>query len=195
MRSPTANVSKFADSQFSLHFRPPRTGRNPKTGDAVALPGKHVPHFKPAGTARARQLGDSPANGRLIGSSGQLKIQSVSAKLGPRPEPNHMRLIRCWLHCLVSPLGSPSAHSTRNPSRWTLASPLSKRRWASASCWPCWPRPDRRHGDQRQRGIALARRLALAARRDSVPANKLEGVERGVLDQWFWFVLLLPWRL
>ena len=32
---------------FSLHFRPPRTGRNPKTGDAVALPGKHVPHFKP----------------------------------------------------------------------------------------------------------------------------------------------------
>ena len=32
---------------FSLHFRPPRTGRNPKTGEAVALPGKHVPHFKP----------------------------------------------------------------------------------------------------------------------------------------------------
>ena len=32
---------------FSLHFRPPRLGRNPKTGDSVALPGKHVPHFKP----------------------------------------------------------------------------------------------------------------------------------------------------
>ena len=32
---------------FSLHFRPPRMGRNPKTGDAVALAGKHVPHFKP----------------------------------------------------------------------------------------------------------------------------------------------------
>jgi integration host factor subunit beta len=32
---------------FSLHFRPPRTGRNPKTGDAVSLPGKYVPHFKP----------------------------------------------------------------------------------------------------------------------------------------------------
>src|SRR3546814_6727370 len=28
---------------FSLHYRPPRTGRNPKTGDAVALPGKYVP--------------------------------------------------------------------------------------------------------------------------------------------------------
>ena len=25
---------------FSLHYRPPRTGRNPKTGAAVELPGK-----------------------------------------------------------------------------------------------------------------------------------------------------------
>jgi integration host factor subunit beta len=39
---------------FSLHFRPPRTGRNPKTGDAVALPGKHVPHFKPGKELRER---------------------------------------------------------------------------------------------------------------------------------------------
>jgi len=39
---------------FSLHFRPPRTGRNPKTGDAVALPGKHVPHFKPGKDLRER---------------------------------------------------------------------------------------------------------------------------------------------
>src|SRR3546814_9868314 len=31
---------------FSLHYRPLRTGRNPKTGDAVALPGKYVPHFQ-----------------------------------------------------------------------------------------------------------------------------------------------------
>ena len=32
---------------FSLHFRPPRMGRNPKTGDSVALAPKYVPHFKP----------------------------------------------------------------------------------------------------------------------------------------------------
>ncbi len=32
---------------FSLHFRPPRAGRNPKTGDPVTLRGKYVPHFKP----------------------------------------------------------------------------------------------------------------------------------------------------
>jgi len=39
---------------FSLHFRPPRMGRNPKTGSAVALPGKHVPHFKPGKELRER---------------------------------------------------------------------------------------------------------------------------------------------
>jgi integration host factor subunit beta len=39
---------------FSLHYRPPRMGRNPKTGDAVALAGKHVPHFKPGKDLRKR---------------------------------------------------------------------------------------------------------------------------------------------
>ena len=39
---------------FSLHFRPPRMGRNPKSGDAVALRGKYVPHFKPGKELRER---------------------------------------------------------------------------------------------------------------------------------------------
>lgn len=39
---------------FSLHFRPPRQGRNPKTGEAVALAGKYVPHFKPGKDLRER---------------------------------------------------------------------------------------------------------------------------------------------
>lgn len=39
---------------FSLHYREPRMGRNPKTGEAVALPGKHVPHFKPGKLLRER---------------------------------------------------------------------------------------------------------------------------------------------
>ena len=39
---------------FSLHFRPPRTGRNPKTGDSVELSGKYVPHFKPGKELRER---------------------------------------------------------------------------------------------------------------------------------------------
>ncbi len=39
---------------FSLHYRPPRQGRNPKTGDSVALAGKYVPHFKPGKELRER---------------------------------------------------------------------------------------------------------------------------------------------
>ncbi|MGD1977598.1 MAG: integration host factor subunit beta [Gammaproteobacteria bacterium] len=39
---------------FSLHYRPPRMGRNPKTGEAVALSGKYVPHFKPGKDLRER---------------------------------------------------------------------------------------------------------------------------------------------
>ncbi len=44
---------------FSLHFRPPRIGRNPKTGESVSLPGKHVPHFKPGKELRERVNKDS----------------------------------------------------------------------------------------------------------------------------------------
>jgi integration host factor subunit beta len=39
---------------FSLHHRPPRIGRNPKTGEAVSLAGKYVPHFKPGKELRER---------------------------------------------------------------------------------------------------------------------------------------------
>ncbi len=39
---------------FSLHYRPPRVGRNPKTGDTVRVPDKHVPHFKPGKELKER---------------------------------------------------------------------------------------------------------------------------------------------
>lgn len=39
---------------FSLHYRPPRMGRNPKSGEAVSLPPKHVPYFKPGKQLRER---------------------------------------------------------------------------------------------------------------------------------------------
>lgn len=39
---------------FSLHYRPPRVGRNPKTGSAVHVPDKYVPHFKPGKELRER---------------------------------------------------------------------------------------------------------------------------------------------
>ncbi len=39
---------------FSLHYREPRVGRNPKTGGFVSLAGKSVPHFKPGKDLRGR---------------------------------------------------------------------------------------------------------------------------------------------
>ena len=39
---------------FSLHFREPRKGRNPKTGESVDLSAKYVPHFKPGKELRER---------------------------------------------------------------------------------------------------------------------------------------------
>lgn len=39
---------------FSLHYREPRQGRNPKTGETVELSGKYVPHFKPGKEMRER---------------------------------------------------------------------------------------------------------------------------------------------
>lgn len=39
---------------FSLHYRGPRTGRNPKTGESVQLQAKYVPHFKPGKELRER---------------------------------------------------------------------------------------------------------------------------------------------
>lgn len=39
---------------FSVHHRPARRGRNPKTGEAVDIPRKYVPHFKPGKELRER---------------------------------------------------------------------------------------------------------------------------------------------
>lgn len=39
---------------FSLHFRQPRVGRNPKTGESVSLTAKSVPYFKAGKILRER---------------------------------------------------------------------------------------------------------------------------------------------
>jgi integration host factor subunit beta len=39
---------------FSLSFRPARLGRNPKSGEKVQVPAKHVPHFKAGKELRDR---------------------------------------------------------------------------------------------------------------------------------------------
>jgi integration host factor subunit beta len=39
---------------FCLHYRGPRLGRNPKTGEKVELSSKYVPYFKPGKELRDR---------------------------------------------------------------------------------------------------------------------------------------------
>ena len=39
---------------FELNYRPPRTGRNPKSGERVQVPEKYVPHFKAGKELRER---------------------------------------------------------------------------------------------------------------------------------------------
>ena len=39
---------------FALNYRPPRVGRNPKSGDRVQVPEKYVPHFKAGKELRER---------------------------------------------------------------------------------------------------------------------------------------------
>ena len=39
---------------FALNYRPPRVGRNPKSGDRVSVPEKYVPHFKAGKELRER---------------------------------------------------------------------------------------------------------------------------------------------
>ncbi len=45
---------------FSLHYRPPRLARNPKSGEAVSVEAKFVPHFKPGKLLREQVLDSSP---------------------------------------------------------------------------------------------------------------------------------------
>ena len=39
---------------FGLNYRPPRVGRNPKSGEKVQVPAKYVPHFKAGKELRER---------------------------------------------------------------------------------------------------------------------------------------------
>ena len=48
---------------FALNFRPPRIGRNPKSGDRVQVPAKRVPHFKAGKELRERVDGNGVDTG------------------------------------------------------------------------------------------------------------------------------------
>lgn len=49
---------------FSVNVRSPRTGRNPRTGEAVAIPEQRMPHFKPGKDLRDAVQGTRPGDTR-----------------------------------------------------------------------------------------------------------------------------------
>jgi integration host factor subunit beta len=60
---------------FSMHIRPPRIGRNPRSGAQVAIPEKRVLHFKP-GKALREQV-------KPLASGRQSAADSSSASKAP----------------------------------------------------------------------------------------------------------------
>ena len=50
---------------FDLNYRPPRTGRNPKTGEKVQVAAKRVPHFK-AGKEMRERIDDSVKDNPIL---------------------------------------------------------------------------------------------------------------------------------
>jgi integration host factor subunit beta len=47
---------------FGLNYRPPRKGRNPKTGASVQIPAKYSPHFRAGKELRERANVREPEN-------------------------------------------------------------------------------------------------------------------------------------
>ena len=52
VRSDRIEIRGFGS--LALNYRPPRIGRNPKSGDKVQVPEKYVPHFKAGKELRER---------------------------------------------------------------------------------------------------------------------------------------------
>nr|WP_315598281.1 integration host factor subunit beta [uncultured Cupriavidus sp.] len=87
---------------FGLNRRPPRVGRNPKSGERVLVPEKRVPHFKAGKELRERV--DRPAsphsgvmtvNGQAShGKAGQSLASSQPSASAGMHEDNQLNLVR-----------------------------------------------------------------------------------------------------
>jgi integration host factor subunit beta len=53
---------------FSINRRPPRVGRNPRSGEQVTIPEKRVPHFKPGKALREAVDANVPLSDEAPGS-------------------------------------------------------------------------------------------------------------------------------
>jgi integration host factor subunit beta len=55
---------------FSINRRPPRVGRNPRSGEQVVVPEKLVPHFKPGKALREAVDSNLPADESVLDVAG-----------------------------------------------------------------------------------------------------------------------------
>jgi len=77
---------------FSLHYRAPRIGRNPKTGESVGLAGKYVPHFKPGKELRDRVNEGLERDLALAESADGTATEAAAAEVdgAATPSQNHL---------------------------------------------------------------------------------------------------------
>lgn len=54
MRGDRRRIEIRGVGSFKINYRPSRIGRNPKSGEKVTVPEKHVPHFKAGRELRER---------------------------------------------------------------------------------------------------------------------------------------------
>jgi integration host factor subunit beta len=66
---------------FSINRRPPRVGRNPRSGEQVTIPEKLVPHFKP-GKALREAVDIDRATANTDGNGDDARALPVSTREG-----------------------------------------------------------------------------------------------------------------
>ena len=68
---------------FALNYRPPRVGRNPKSGEKVSVPEKYVPHFKAGKELRERvDLSLQQSQGEVKNAAATPEPLSILARTG-----------------------------------------------------------------------------------------------------------------
>lgn len=72
---------------FGLNRRPPRVGRNPKSGEKVLVPEKRVPHFK-AGKELRERVDRSLERQGESSSEGEPAVSLMAAKVARQAEGN-----------------------------------------------------------------------------------------------------------
>jgi integration host factor subunit beta len=70
---------------FSINRRPPRVGRNPRSGEQVVIPEKLVPHFKPGKALREAVDAQVPVDGVLPSAAASPVTPTAAAPALPVP--------------------------------------------------------------------------------------------------------------